>query len=141
MIGASAIISGVKWAAVLAVITLVVVTYRQQVADARNMRDSLITVNAEKISEQARAQELENANVILQSVLTISLESAEESRIAVEALNEHFAEFRIESDAQKNVFDEHNLQNLANKKRGLIEKLSNKATKERFNELESLFNE
>jgi len=140
MLGPSAIVSAVKWAAVVGVVTLALVIYQQNQKDARNMRDSLITVNAEKISQQARAQELENANVVLESALQISLESHAASAKAVEELNEQFAEARIESTEQQAVFDDHDLQNLANHRPETIERLSNRATKERFDELEDLFN-
>lgn len=140
MLGAGAIISGVKWAAIIGVVSFALVIYQQNQVDARNMRDSLITVNAEKISNQARAQELENANVVLQSALEITKESAKNARIAIELANYHLAEARIDAQKQRKVFDEHNLSKLANAKPGLIERLSNRATKERFDELEDLFN-
>ena len=138
----TAIVSALKWGAVLSVMTLALVTYRQTQQDARNLRDTLITTSAEKITAQARSQELKNANVVLQSALEITREAADTSRIAVEALNKQFAEARIDSQTQTDVLEDvSRLQLLANKKTDRIMKLSNQATRARFDELENLFND
>jgi hypothetical protein len=141
MISATSAVSTAKFAIVAALVTFALVMFNKQQTDARNVRDTLLTTSAEKVSAQARSQELENSNVVLQSALEMMEESAAEYRIAVEELVESNAEARIEADARKQVFEDHDLQTIANKRMQTIERLSNAATKERFDELESLFND
>jgi hypothetical protein len=142
ILNASAITSAVKWAAVLGVITLALITYRQSQADARNLRDALITESAAKISAQARSQELSNANIQLQSALEITSESVRISNEAITELKVQNAAAQKVAAEQKAVLNDiGRLQSVANKRTTLIEKMSNRATKERFDELELLFNE
>lgn len=48
---------------------------------------------------------------------------------------------RLEIREQKKIFEDHDFAKLVNAKPGLIEKLSNKATQERFSDLEDTFND
>jgi len=137
----TAIITAAKWGAVLAVMTLALVTYRQMKEDERNMRDTLIQTNAEKISAQARSQELTNANVALEAALKITHESQRIADAAILELKRKNEIAQEEADHQRQVLaDVSQLQLVATGRTKLLEKMVNRATKARFDELEGLFN-
>lgn len=131
-----------KFAAVIGLVTLALITYRQMEADKQNLRDAVITANAEKVTVQARAQELENANRQLEVALSITEQSIAASNAAIIDLNRAREIAQEEADRQRDVLEDANrLQLIANRRTSLLERMVNRATKERFNELESLFNE
>ena len=72
-----------KFAVVAGIISAALVMAGNFMADQREIRDSLIEANAEKVSQQAKAQELANANVQLQSALDVQKESARQAARAI----------------------------------------------------------
>jgi len=137
-----AILKSAKVFLILGVISAGLMMANSFMKDQRNLRDTLITTSAEKISAQARSQAMENANVVLGAALTKSLESQAASRIAVEDLNQTFAAAELEAQRQIKVLEDGDrLQRLADEKADTIMRLSNAATKERFDELATLFND
>ena len=136
------ILKGLKTFLILGVIAAGLMMANSWMEDQRNLRDTLITTSAEKISAQARSQELENANLVLASNLTMVLESRAASRVAVEALNQTFAEAEVQAQKERAVLENASrLQRLANERADTIIRLSNAATQEVFDELENLFND
>jgi len=134
------ILKGAKVFLIVGVLSLGLMTVRDFMKDQRNLRDSIITVNAEKVSAQARAQTLETANAQLEKKAEINLRFREATKIALENLNETFTGIRLEQAHQSQVLEGNRLSTLANsRKQNLIERLSNKATRARFDEVEKVF--
>lgn len=135
-------LGGLKWAAILAIVSFGMKIGNDFLTDARNQRNALIEANAEKVSAQARNQELSNANTLLEDAIRITQESVRASSEAITELKKQNAEAQAAAAAQKSVLtDVERLQTLANARTSLIEKMVNRATKERFDELEAIFNE
>ncbi len=125
---------------ILGVITFGLIMVNNFMKDQRLLRATVITVNAEKVSAQARVQELVNAKVQLEAVIEVENRFREETRRELEELNETFTQIRLQQESQKQVLEGDQLNRLANsRKQNLIERLSNKATRARFNEVEAIF--
>lgn len=134
------ILKGAKVFLILGVITFGLTMVNGFMKDQRNMRDSVIAVNAEKISAQAHAQTLAIANA--QLILRAKIEKSfrEETQASLNKLNETFTAIRLEQHKQTEVLQGDRLSTLANsRKQNLIERLSNKATRARFDAVEEIF--
>lgn len=129
-----------KFAAVTGLCAYALVTFNAARQEAADLRDAIITESAAKISSQAEAQALRNAQTLLEDTLQIQIDSINRSRREINALIIEFDDYRQEADAQLAVFEEHDFEGLTNAKPGLIERLANRATKSRFTEFEQAFN-
>jgi len=134
------ILKGAKVFLIVGVLSFGLMTVRDFMKDQRNLRDSIITVNAEKVSAQARAQTLETANAQLEKIAAVNEKFRADTQIALENLNETFTGIRLEQINQTQVLEGNRLNTLANsRKQDLIEKQSNRATRARFDEVEAVF--
>lgn len=134
------ILKGAKVFLILGVITFGLTMVNGFMKDQRNLRDSVITVNAEKVSAQAHAQTLATANAQLKKIAETEKRFRKETQAALFQLNETFTEIRLEQHRQTEVLQGDRLSTLANsRKQNLIERLSNKATRARFDEVEEIF--
>ena len=108
--------------------------------DQREVRNNLITVNAEKVSAEARAQTLANANAQLEEQRRVEEEFRKETVAALGQLNATFTEIRREQQSQKIVLEGDRLNRLGSgRKQDRIEALSNAATRDRFDSVEEIF--
>ncbi len=103
-------------------------------------RDAAITANAEKVSAQANAAALTIANgqmLAMAEATAASLQAAQEARAIIDA---QFQEIRKTQAEQKAVLEGNKLNRvLAGRGRERVERLMNKATRERFDEVEAIF--
>ena len=102
-------------------------------------RDAAITANAEKVSAQANAAALATANAQLEAIAkatAAALEAAAEARVEIDA---RFVAIQKTQQEQKSLLENNRLNVLLRDKRGLILRLANKATRERFDEVEAIF--
>lgn len=137
----SAILNVVKVVGVAVVLTLVLMQMKSCQKEQAQLRQDLIDANADRVSLQARSQELENANNQLESALQITRESVAASNAAIESLNREREIAQEEAANQRKVLnDVERLQSIANRRTSLLERMVNRATKERFDELEEVFN-
>jgi hypothetical protein len=104
-------------------------------------RDAAIVANAEKVTAQANASALAIANAQLDAINRETLRSLEIATKAQQELATRFSEIQKGQAEQKAVLEGDRLQKAVRGKRELVEKMANRATMERFNEVESLFNE
>jgi len=128
-----------KFAAVIGLCAYALVTFNAARNEAADLRDAIITESAAKISSQAEAQELRNAQILLEDALQIQIDSINRANAAIRELNAEYSEYRREADAQIAVFAEHDLEALTNAKPELLERLANRATRQRFDEFELVF--
>lgn len=103
-------------------------------------RDAAIAANAEKVSAQANAAALAVANQQLEAITESYRKSVEEYAAAQRQAAESIAVIQTAQAEQKAMLEGDRLQKAIRGKRELVEKLSNKATKERFDEVENIFN-
>ena len=103
-------------------------------------RDAAISANAEKVSAQANAAALATANQQLEAITKAYNESVKEMKAATARTEEQFVQIQIAQNEQKAVLEVKRLESSVKRKRGLIKIRMNKATQERFDEIESIFN-
>ena len=103
--------------------------------------DALITANATAVSAEARAQTLATANAQLEAIAEAQAEALRQASVAMEEPAERFQAIEETQREQTAVLEGQRLQNAIRGKRTLVERLANRATKERFDEVESIFNE
>ena len=133
-------VTAVKGIAILAIVTLTLTTVRGCMKDQQAMRDALVEETAAKINAQARAETLQHANQQLQAFIETQAESLKVAIETREQLDRQFNEIRTEQLAQKQVLEGDRLSRAISGKRELVERLANRATKERFDEVENIFN-
>lgn len=107
--------------------------------DQQAKTDALITANATAVSAEARAQTLRTANAQLEA---ISKAQTEALRLAQEAMREsaeRFQEIERNQREQTALLEGNRLNEAVRGKRELVERLSNRATRERFDEVEEIF--
>jgi hypothetical protein len=104
-------------------------------------RDAAIVANAEKVTAQANASALAIANAQLDAINRETLRSLEIATKAQQELATRFGEIQKGQAEQKALLEGDRLQKAVRGKRELVEKMANRATMERFNEVESIFNE
>ena len=135
------ILKGAKVFLILGVISYGLITVNSFMKDQRALRDSVITVNAEKVSAQAQAQELANANVLLEAKAEIEARFRADTQRELEELNETFTQIRLEQSTQTQILEGTRLQNAMDKRHTLVVRLANRATRKRFDEVEGIFND
>ncbi len=139
MLNPVSILKGVKVFLILGVISFGLIMVNSFLKDQREVRNSLITANAEKVSAQARAEVFAHANLQLEARIDTQDKLAAATQDSLENLNEDFTAIRIEQARQTVVLEGDRLSRLIDKKQELIKRLSNKATRARFDEVESIF--
>ena len=132
-----------KGAKVFLIIGVVIATlaFLNKCEDTRVLeRDAAITANAEKVSAQANAAALAIANaqmLAMAEATAASLQAATEARAVIDG---QFAEIRKNQQEQKALLEDNKLNRvLAGRGRERVERLMNKATRERFDEVEAIF--
>lgn len=109
--------------------------------DQAAVRDALITANADAVSAKAQAQTFATANAQLEAITETQAEALRQASVAMTESAERFRAIEETQQAQTEVLEGQRLQNAIRGKRTLVERLANRATKERFDEVESIFNE
>lgn len=103
-------------------------------------RDAAITANAEKVSAQANAAALATANAQLEAIAratAAALEAAAKARVEIDS---RFVAIQKTQQEQKSLLEGNRLNTLVSgRKRTLILLRVNKATRERFDEVEAIF--
>lgn len=107
--------------------------------DQQEQRDALITANATAVSAEARAQAIATANAQLEAVSRAQTEALLAAAVAQEEMAKEFAEIKKTQIEQKALLEGDRLQNAVRGKRELVERLANRATRERFDEVEAIF--
>ena len=108
--------------------------------DQAAQRDALITANADAVSARAQTQVFATANAQLEAIAETQAQALEEARVAMEEARRQNAEIRATQLAQKAVLeDTTRLQNAITGRRTLVQRLANRATRERFDEIEAIF--
>jgi len=131
-----------KGAKVFLIIGVVIATlaFLNKCEDTRVLeRDAAITANAEKVSAQANAAALATANAQLEAMAkatAAALQAAAEARVKIDS---QFAAIQKTQTEQKALLEDNRLNALVKKKRSLILLRVNKATRERFDEVEAIF--
>ena len=132
-----------KGAKVFLIIGVVIATlaFLNKCEDTRVLeRDAAITANAEKVSAQANAAALAIANaqmLAMAEATTASLQAAAEARAVID---EQFAAIQKTQNEQKALLEGNKLNRvLSGRGRERVERLMNKATRERFDEVEAIF--
>lgn len=107
--------------------------------DEQAETDALLTANAERVSALAHAQTLATANAQLEAITNAQAESIKQSAAAMAKSAEHFEAIERNQEEQKRLLEGKRLNNAVRGKRELVERLANRATKERFREVEQIF--
>jgi hypothetical protein len=107
--------------------------------DEQAETDALLTANVKMVSALAHAQTLATANAQLEAVNNAQAESIKQSAIAMAESAQHFETIERNQKEQKSLLEGNRLNNAVRGKRELVERLANRATKERFREVEQIF--
>lgn len=102
-------------------------------------RDAAITANAEKVSAQANAANLAIANRQLEAITKAQAEALLAVAQAREKIDEQFVHLQKTQQEQKSLLEGNRLNDAVRSKRSLIVIRANKATRERFDEVEDIF--
>ena len=129
-----------KIAAIIGLLSYGLVTLNSYRKDRVELQEQVATELAAKLSAQATAQELQNANILLVDAMRVQEESIKRMEARLETMNQEFTALRQVRESEKAIFDEHEFGRLTKAKPGLIEKLANEATAERFERFESIIN-
>jgi hypothetical protein len=108
--------------------------------DQQNKTDALITANATAVSAEARAQTLVIANAQLEAITSAQSEAIKRSSIAMEESASRFKKIQETQEKQSRLLEGTRLNEAIRNKRGLIVRFSNKATRDRFDEVQDIFN-
>ena len=135
-----AILKGAKVFLIIGV-AMATLAFLNKCEDTRVLeRDAAITANAEKVSAQANAAALtiSNAQMLAMAEATAaSLQAAAEARAVIDG---QFAEIQKTQQEQKALLEDNKLNRvLSGRGRERVERLMNKATRERFDEVEAIF--
>ena len=103
-------------------------------------RDAAIVANANKVSAQANAANLAIANAQLAVVIKQRDDQQRNVEIAQEVAVSKFVEIEKLQQEQKSLLEGNRLNKAVRGKRTLIILRANKATRERFDEVEAIFN-
>ena len=133
------IMKSVKLFAILGIVTFILMQVNDFRKDQQAKTDALITANATAVSAKARAQTLAAANAQLEAISAAQAEAMRLSAIAMEESAERFREIEKNQAEQKALLEGNRLNKAIRGKRQLVENLANKATRERFDEVEQIF--
>ena len=133
------ILKGAKVFVIVAVLAYGLTVLKGCEANRVAERDAAIAANAEKVSAQANAAALATANAQLEALAhatASALQAAAEARIKTDS---EFIEIRKAQQEQKALLEGNKLNRAVGGKRELVERLANRATRERFDEVEGIF--
>ena len=133
------ILKGAKLLAILVVLTLGLTQLKTCEANRVAERDAAIVANANKVSAQAHAANLAIANQQLEAIAKQWNEAqaaAEQARIVID---EQFVEIERTQREYNSLLEGNRLNEAVRGKRTLIVIRANKATRERFDEVEDIF--
>jgi hypothetical protein len=134
-----AILKGSKFFIIAALVSYGLWFVHDYRKDQIEQRDALITANATAVSAEARAQAIAIANAQLEAVNKAQTEALLAAAKAQEEMAEKFADIQKTQIEQKALLEGDRLQNAVRGKRELVERLANRATRERFDEVENIF--
>lgn len=134
-----AILKGSKFFIIAGLAAFALLAINDYRKDQQAERDALIELNAEKVSAEARAQTLDMANTQLRAVNDAQTKALAAMAKAQADLEKKFVEIQKTQAEQKALLEGDRLNRAVRGKRELVERLSNRATKERFDEVEEIF--
>jgi len=102
-------------------------------------RDGAIVANAEKVTAQANAADLATANAQLAAIAKAQADALTAAAKARAVTDSQFLEIRKTQAEQKAVLEGNKLNRVVRENPEAVERLANKATRERFDEVESIF--
>ena len=102
-------------------------------------RDATIVANANKVSAQANAATLAVANAQLESIIEQRDQAQRDADVAMEVATTHVREIKKLQAEQKTLLEGNRLNEAVRGKRSLIVIRANKATRERFDDVEDIF--
>ena len=102
-------------------------------------RDAAIAANAEKVSAQANAAHLAVANQQLEAITKAQADALTAAAKARVEIDNRFIEIQKIQAEQKEILEGSKLNRVVKKNPEAVERLANKATRERFNEVEQIF--
>jgi hypothetical protein len=133
------IVKGLKLFAIVAVLGYGLSTLKGCEANRVAERDATIVANADKVSAQANAANLAIANAQLE-VITKQRDDAErDAALAREIIDEQFVEIDRTQRENNSLLEGNRLNEAVRGKRSLIVLRANKATRERFDDVEDIF--
>lgn len=133
------IMKGAKMLAILAVLTLGLTTLKTCEANRVAERDATIVANANKVSAQANAATLAVANQQLRVITEQAEKAQRQAELAQEESTARVNENNRLQEENKRLLEGNRLNTLVRAKRERIEDLANAATRERFDEVEAIF--
>ena len=102
-------------------------------------RDAAIVANANKVSAQVNAANMATANAQLRAATKARDKAIADSEIALKEAAIKFSTIKKEHAVQTALLEGSRLNQAIRGKRELVEGLANKATRERFDEVEAIF--
>jgi hypothetical protein len=133
------ILKGVKLLAILAVMTLGLTTLKKCEDNRVAERDAAIVANAEKVSAQAHAANLAIANQQLEAITKQRNKAQAAADAAMRDAEVLFTEIERTRRENNLLLEGNRLNEAVRGKRSLIVIRANKATRERFDEVEDIF--
>lgn len=134
-----AILKGAKVFLIIGVV-IATLTFMNKCEDTRVAeRDAAIAANAEKVSAQANAAALATANAQLEAMVKTTAAALQASAEARTMIDAQFTDIRKTQNEQKSLLENNRLNRAVRGKRELVERLANRATRKRFDEVEAIF--
>jgi hypothetical protein len=133
------ILKGAKMLAILAVLTYGTMTLKSCEENRVAERDATIVANANKVSAQANAATLATANAQLKAITKQRDEAQADADKAQRQSAVRVREVKKLQAEQKAMLEGNKLNDAVRNNRERIERLANKATRERFDEVEAIF--
>lgn len=133
------IVKGLKLFAIVAVLGYGLSTLKGCEANRVAERDATIVANADKVSAQANAANLAIANAQLEAITKQRDEAQRQADLAMEAAQERVREVKKLQAEQKALLEGNKLNEAVRNNRELVERMANRATRERFDEVEAIF--
>jgi len=133
------ILKGAKLLAILAVVTFGMTQLKTCEANRVAERDATIVANADKVSAQANADAMARANLRLEAITKQRNESQAAADAAEKDADVLFKEIDLQREENSRLLEGNRLNEAVRGKRSLIVLRANKATRERFDEVEDIF--
>ena len=133
------ILKGAKMLAIVALLTFGLTTLKKCEDNRVAERDAAIVANANKVSAQAHAAVLAQANAQLEAVREERDRSQRQAELARAIIDEQFEEIERTQRENNRLLEGNRLNDAVRAKPGLIENRANAATRERFDEVEDIF--
>lgn len=138
-ISPAAILKGSKFFVIAALVAYGLWFVNDYRKDQQEQRDALITANATAVSAEAKTQVLATANAQLEAISEAQAEALVAATAAMEESTERFQVIEQNQQEQKELLEGNRLNNAIRGKRTLVQRLANRATRERFDEVEAIF--